>query len=277
MNNTYRLSDYKLIVFDIDGTLVGSSHELDLYTRDTLLQLHDLGIPFTLATGKILPATKAQADELRIQLPLIMANGSVLQKRHGEVLYNAALPVDVTKRAIQICEELNKDLVIYIIDQLYIKKMNDNIYLIYSNVSSGMNELGDWELINSRISQVTKCLVVDIHDQLNLIEMGRIFEKEFSGVADIVHTSTKLVEILPKGISKATAVKSLADSLGVRMDQVMAFGDYDNDAPMLSAVGLGIAVENASAAALAAADLVIGSCEENAPAKFLKSLIDAEG
>jgi hypothetical protein len=167
--------------------------------------------------------------------------------------------------------------VIYIIDQLYIKKMNDNIYLIYSNVSSGMNELGDWELINSRISQVTKCLVVDIHDQLNLIEMGRIFEKEFSGVADIVHTSTKLVEILPKGISKATAVKSLADSLGVRMDQVMAFGDYDNDAPMLSAVGLGIAVENASAAALAAADLVIGSCEENAPAKFLKSLIDAEG
>jgi hypothetical protein len=276
MNNTHRLSDYKLIVFDIDGTLVGSSHELDLYTRDTLLQLHDLSVPFTLATGKILPATKAQADELRIQLPLIMANGSVLQKRNGEVLYNAALPVDVTKHAIQICEELNQDLVLYIIDQLYIKKMNDNIYPIYSNVESGLNEIGSWDKLGSGINQVTKCLVVDIHDQVNLIEMGRIFEKEFSGVADIVHTSTKLVEILPKGISKATAVKSLADSLGVRMDQVMAFGDYDNDAPMLSAAGLGIAVENASAAAKAAADLVIGSCEENAPAKFLKSLIDAE-
>ena len=274
MNNTYRLSDYKLIVFDIDGTLVGSSHELDLYTRGTLLQLHDLGIPFTLATGKILPATKAQADELRIQLPLIMANGSVLQKRHGEVLYNAALPVDVTKRAIQICEELNKDLVIYIIDQLYIKKMNDNIYPIYSNVSSGINELGDWEIINSRISQVTKCLVVDIENQQNLIELGNIFLKEFEGRADIVHTSTKLVEILPLGVTKATAVKRMADEMGIRMEEVMAFGDYDNDAPMLSAVGLGIAVENASAAAKAAADLIIGSCEDDAPAKFLRELIN---
>ena len=274
MNNTYRLSDYKLIVFDIDGTLVGSSHVLDLYTRDTLLQLHDLGIPFTLATGKILPATKAQADELRIQLPLIMANGSVLQKRHGEILYNAALPVDVTNRAIQICEELNKDLVIYIIDQLYIKKMNDNIYPIYSNVSSGINELGDWEIINSRISQVTKCLVVDIENQQNLIELGNIFLKEFEGRADIVHTSTKLVEILPLGVTKATAVKRMADEMGIRMEEVMAFGDYDNDAPMLSAVGLGIAVENASAAAKAAADLIIGSCEDDAPAKFLRELIN---
>lgn len=276
MNNTYRLSDYKLIVFDIDGTLVGSGHELDPFTRDTLLQLHDLGMPFTLATGKILPATRAQADELQIQLPLIMANGSVLQKRTGEVLYNAALPVDVTKHAIRICEELKKDLVIYIIDQLYIKKMNDNIYPIYSNVSSGLNEIGDWEMINSQIDRVTKCLVVDIENQQNLIDLGNIFLKEFSNRADIVHTSTKLVEILPKGVTKATAVKRLSDELTISMREVMAFGDYDNDAPMLSAAGLGVAVENASAAAKAAADLIIGSCEENAPAKFLQELMGAE-
>jgi hypothetical protein len=276
MNNAYRLSDYKLIIFDIDGTLVGSGHKLDPFTRDTLLQLHDLRMPFTLATGKILPATKAQADELQIQLPLIMANGSVLQMRTGEVLYNAVVPGDVTRRAIRICEELNKDLVIYIIDQLYIKKMNDNIYPIYSNVSSGMNEIGDWEKITSQIDQVTKCLVVDIENQQNLIDLGNIFLKEFEGRADIVHTSTKLVEILPQGVTKATAVKRLADELAINMDEVMAFGDYDNDAPMLSAVGLGIAVENASAEAKVAADLIIGSCEENGPAKFLRELMGAE-
>lgn len=274
MINTFQLSDYKLIVFDIDGTLVGSSHEMHPFTRDTLLHLHELNIPFTLATGKILPATRAQADELRIRLPLIMANGSVLQKRDGEVLYNISLPVDVTKRAIQICDEMKKDLVIYIIDQLYIKKMNDNIYPIYSNVSTGINEVGDWEKINDRIHQVTKCLVVDIENQQNLIELGNIFLQEFEGRADIVHTSTKLVEILPLGVTKATAVSKLAGELSISMNEVMAFGDYDNDASMLSAAGLGIAVENASAAAKAAADLVIGPCEENAPAKFLQELMD---
>lgn len=276
MNNSYRLSDFKLIVFDIDGTLVGSSHELDPFTRNVLLKLHDVRMPFTLATGKILPATKTQADELEIQLPLIMANGSILQKRDGEVLYNAALPVNVTKRAIRICENLNKDLVIYIIDQIYIKKMNDNIQPIYSNVSSDLNEIGDWKMIYSQIEQVTKCLVVDIENQQNLFDLGNIFLKEFNGCADIVHTSAKLVEILPLGVTKATALKRLADDLDISMNEVMAFGDYDNDAPMLSAAGLGIAVENASAAAKSAADLVIGSCEENAPAKFLQELMSAE-
>lgn len=276
MKNPIQLSDYKFIVFDIDGTLVGSSHRVHPFTKEVLLNLHDRGLPFTLATGKILPATKSQADELRIDLPLIMANGSVLQKRTGELLANACLPADVTRRAIQICRERGEDLVIYIIDQLFIEKMNENIYPIYSNVESGLNEIGDWDMLGSKLEKVTKCLVVDLFNQSNLIELGEVLKKEFSNVADIVHSSTKLVEILPRGVSKATAVKTLADALGVRMDQVMAFGDYDNDAPMLSAVGLGIAVKNGSAAAKAAADLIIGSCEENAPAAFLKSLMDAD-
>lgn len=277
MNTLIQLSDFKLIVFDIDGTLVGSSHQIHSYTKKVLLRLHDIGMPFTLATGKILPATKAQADELQIKLPLIFSNGSVLQMSSGEILYHECLPEEVAQKVIRISEERGEDLVIYMDDKIFMKAMNDNIYPIYSMVNSGLYEIGSWKNISSQLDQVTKCLFIDQTSQQNLLELEKVFLSEFSGLADVVHTSAKLVEVMPKDVTKASAVRRLASGMGIRMSEVMAFGDYDNDAPMLAGAGLGICVENGSEAAKTAADLIIGDCEENAPAKFLEALMDAAG
>lgn len=275
MKPQIHLSDYQLIVSDIDGTLVGSSHIFHPYTRSVLTRLIQSGVHFTLATGKVLPATKAQADELSIKLPLVLSNGAVIQKRSGELLFNAALPLDVIQKVISISEDGNEDLVMYIIDQIFIKKMTENIRPIYSMVNNGLFEIGEWENIAEKFPSATKCLVVDLHNPDHLDEMGNIFRASLDGNADVVRASRQLVEVLPKGVNKATAVKRLADELGISMDQVMAFGDYDNDAPMLAAAGLGICVENGSAAAKAAADMIISSCEENGPAKFLDDLLAA--
>ena len=275
MNKQYNLSDYKLIVFDIDGTLVGSSHQLNTTTKEILLRLHQIGMPFTLATGKILPATRDQADELQIKLPLILSNGGVVQTREGEILFHSTLPLDITSKVIQICDEMDKDLVVYIDDRIYMKEMNDNISPVYSMVKSGLFEIDSWEKMDGLLAQINKCLIVDQNNPQNLKDLEEVFLNEFGDQADIVHTSTKLVEVLPKGVTKATAVKQLAEDMGINMSEVMAFGDYDNDAPLLAEAGLGICVENGSAAAKGAADLIIASCEENGPAKFLEKLMNA--
>jgi len=78
---------------------------------------------------------------------------------------------------------------------------------------------------------------------------------------------------MPKGVTKATGLKQLVDEMGVCMDEIIAFGDFDNDAAMLAEVGLGVAVENACDLAKQSADLIIGSCAENGPAEFLNHLI----
>ena len=273
MKKTYQLKDFSLIVFDIDGTLVGDSHQFHPFTRDTLLKLHDFGIPFTLATGKILPATKAQADELRVSLPLILANGSILQRRSGEILYHVYLPEKVTRKVVDICERREENLIIYSDDKIFIKAMNEDIYPIYSMVESGLYQIGEWENLPVGFERATKCLVVNQHDAQSLYQLGEKLAGVLNSQADVVHTSTKLVEVVPKGINKASAVSRLAEELGISMHQVMAFGDYDNDAEMLSAAGLGVAVGNASDSAKAAADIVIGACEENAVADFLRKLM----
>ena len=272
--NDISLRDYKLIVFDIDGTLVGRDHVLDPFTKEVLFRLREEGFPFTLATGKNLPSTKPLADELEIELPLILNNGGMLQTRHEVMLSKITLPLGVTRQVIEICEVRGKDLVIYINNGIYIKAMNENIFPVYNNVISGLFEIGKWDAITSKLADANKCLVVDSFVRENLIEMGEVLEKVLKGRVDILHTSTSLVEVMPKGVTKVTSIRELAGKMGIPMDEIMAFGDFNNDAEMLAAVGLGIAVKNASPRAKEAADLVIGSVEEHGPAEFLKELLD---
>jgi Cof subfamily protein (haloacid dehalogenase superfamily) len=274
-NPPINLHDYKLIIFDIDGTLVGPSHILDQYTREVLLNLRDHGIYYTLATGKNLPATQQIADELKIELPLVLSNGSMIETRHGEILSKSVLPFDITKQVVDICEESDHNLVIYIDNDIIMKQMNEDIFPIYNQVTYGIVEIGQWKTIEDRFSEVNKCLVIEQHVPENLIDLEKRFKQELGSKSDIIFTSTKLLEVLPKGITKVTGIQRLATSLGVEMCEVMAFGDYDNDIEMLIAAGLGVAVENGSAAAKASADLVIESCDQKGPAKFLEKLLQA--
>jgi len=272
--NDINLRDYKLVVFDIDDTLVGKEHVLDPFTKEVLFRLRGEGFSFTLATGRNLPSTKPLADELEIELPLILTNGGMLQTRHEEMLSKTTLPLDATRQVIEICEVRGADLVVYIDNGIYLKEMNENIYPIYSNVVSGLFEVGEWDVITGKLAHANKCLVVDSFVRENLIEIGGIFEEALKGWVDILHTSTSLVEVMPKGVTKEVGIRKLADSMGIPLREIMAFGDFNNDVEILAAVGLGLAVENASSRAKTAADLVIGSVEEHGPAKFLQELLD---
>ncbi len=272
--NDINLRDYKLVVFDIDDTLVGKEHVLNSFTKEVLFRLREEGVSFTLATGRNLPSAKPLADELEIELPLILANGGILQTRHEEMFSKATLPLGATQQVIEICEARGADLVVYIDNGIYLKVMNENIYPIYSNVVSGLFEVGEWDAITGKLVNANKCLVVDSYVQENLIEIGEIFEEALKGCVDILHTSTSLVEVMPKGVTKVTGIRKLADSMGIPLGEIMAFGDFNNDVEMLAEVGLGLAVENASSRAKTAADLVIGSVEEHGPAKFLQELLD---
>jgi len=266
--------DFQLLVFDIDGTLMGPSQQLDPFTKEILMRLEERGKQYTLATGKILPATKPLADELEIDLPLILSNGAIVEDRFGKVLDQTRLPLPVTQSVIQICEKRGEDLVIYVCDKILIKEMNDNIYPIYSNVGEGLIEVQDWKLAGEQLRNANKCLVVDRFNQQNLFDLEKIFREAVGDRADVLHTSIQLLEVVPQNITKATGLETLSRILDIPFGKMMAFGDYDNDVPMLERAGLGIAVANASEAALESADLVIGSLEENGVAEFLSKWLD---
>jgi hydroxymethylpyrimidine pyrophosphatase-like HAD family hydrolase len=179
----------------------------------------------------------------------------------------------VTGKVIKICEENTSNLVIYIDNDIIMKEMNEDIFPIYNQVTYGIVEIGHWGTIKDRLAEVNKCLVIEQHDPQNLVNIEKKFNQELGKQSDIIFTSKKLLEVLPKGVTKVTGIQRLIATQGIKMSEVMAFGDYDNDIEMLNAVGLGVVVENGSPAAKASADLIIGSCDQNGPAKFLEKLI----
>jgi Cof subfamily protein (haloacid dehalogenase superfamily) len=83
-------------------------------------------------------------------------------------------------------------------------------------------------------------------------------------------TSNGLVEIMPRGISKATGVCEVAGPLGIADSDVVAFGDMPNDVPMLLRAGLGVAMGNAHPEALAAANEVTAPNSEDGVARVLE-------
>ena len=82
-----------------------------------------------------------------------------------------------------------------------------------------------------------------------------------------------VVEIAAAGVNKAAALRELAGDLGIRADEVVAFGDYPNDLPMLAWAGLAIAPANAHADVLAQVDEVTESNDDDGVAISIERLL----
>lgn len=92
-------------------------------------------------------------------------------------------------------------------------------------------------------------------------------EYSFSCYPDIFLTDVSLIEVFARGVSKASAIRMLADTL--KSDRVVVFGDNLNDLPMFAEADLAVAVANALPAVREAADIVIGPNFDNSVARFI--------
>ena len=87
---------------------------------------------------------------------------------------------------------------------------------------------------------------------------------------DFIRSERTLYEILPKGISKAVALKKLSEILNI--NKTVAIGDYNNDVEMIKTATVGVAVENACEAAKVVADVITVNHEEHAIAKIIQDI-----
>ncbi len=126
---------------------------------------------------------------------------------------------------------------------------------------------GEYYKANVRFSPCSRKRMVEVRDMLvaDVPELDYVFPSNTAPVLDI----------LPKGWDKGCGVRLLADLLGVAPDEVVAFGDSDNDLAMLRAVPNPVAVANANDDVKRVARWQIGSCEDDAVADAILDVADA--
>ena len=267
----------KLIALDLDGTLLTTEKELTPENRAALERAAEAGIEIVPATGRFYTAIPEAVRTLPFLHYAITINGAqVWDVRAARPLLRAEIP---WRRAVEVLSLLDGLPVIY---DCYVDNwgwMTQAHYDRAAEFAPHRHSLDMLRNFRTPVPELKAHLAQVGHDvqkiQMFFLDMdlrARTMAELAVRFPDLAVTSSlpRNVELNSAQAQKGLALEGLAARLGIPMAETMAFGDDLNDVSMLRAAGIGVAMANASPAALAAADEITASCDENGVAQALK-------
>ena len=263
---------YKLLVSDLDGTLVDHDSIISPRVKDAVQRAMDKGVRVTLATGRIFQVTLPFAEELNPNAPLICCNGGlIIDFRTREVVYQETIPLPLVREAVRFAEEKGLRLGIYFDDHRTSLEKPDpegGFYLYLSGVQ--MHIVDDPLAFLNR--EPLKFLIITDDEKESELIIPQLQER-LGNRMRVFRSTPVLVEAALPGQSKARGLARLAAHLGIKREETMAIGDNDNDAEMLAWAGLSVAMGNATPKTKAAADYIAPSISEDGAAEAIERFI----
>ncbi len=255
----------KLFVTDIDGTLLMPSKKISEKNIEAVHKMLAVGVKVVIATGRMHSAALPVAAQLGVAVPIISYNGALIKSSAGEILHEQYMDADKVLALINFFEERGWHLQSYSGDVLYVPKKDDGVKFYETMLSVTAVEVG-WDGLREHTKDVPKLLSVSpTPEETN--ERLSAAEKVFGGQVEITRSAPRFCEFMSLGVSKASAIKILADKFNIANEEILAIGDSDNDLPMIKAAGCGVAMGNAVAAVKAACPRITDTCENDGFAK----------
>lgn len=251
---------YKMIVCDIDDTLLNDDLMITEGTKKALTTAAERGFMVTIATGRMFASAKKVAAQLGLNVPIISYQGALIKNlQDGEVLYERYVPTDLAKLVHAYCEENGLFLNVYYNDEMYIKAENDKSR--YYQSISGIKQKIEPDLSKMLDKPMPKMLIIDEPDLLD--QLIPVFEELTGGALHITKSKPNFLEFMHKEGSKGQAITHLAKHYGISLSEVIACGDSWNDHDMIEVAGLGVAMGNAIEPLKQIADYVTMSNNED--------------
>lgn len=265
---------YKLIVTDMDGTLLNGEHEISDENKNVLKKVADKGIKVAIATGRIYESTIKYARELDIKTPIICCNGALIKEENGNIIYISKIEYDLCANIIDILEDYNIYYQCFTDDTIFTPYINEWLrkYQMQEDLNIKIIESDNIkEIIKGK--DILKFLIIE--SDLSLLSK---VEKELKNIKDIELTKSFFdnIEIMKKGVNKGSAVESLAKYLGVDKSEVITFGDNHNDLSMIMYAGMGVAMGNAEDIVKENSNFITDKNTENGVAKALKNILNID-
>ncbi len=266
---------YRLIVSDMDDTLLNERGLLSPVTVEAVNAARAAGCELVLASGRMPCAMRSFAKELNVTLPMIAYNGAQLTDPTGEKLLDGRLPVsaELAHELMEYCEEIGLHIQAYDGDDFltaedneFAREYRDSVYGV-----AHMHVTG---------KPLSQCVDFDQPKLLAITEPGRtqeyleLLRARFEGRLICAITRPQYIECYAPETSKERALAELCEKLGVHPEEVIAFGDGQNDLGMILFAGLGCAMANARAEVRAQADLVAPSNGEDGVAQVIFRLLE---
>ena len=267
----------KLILSDIDGTILDNNHQVDAHLRDTITELKKESIPFVLASARSPHGMFPIAQELNLGAnPIACYNGALIvegNKEHYQTLIEHGLSKADVKKIVAL-----------------IKKQFPHISInFYSGGYWIVEEIDQWVQIEADITKESPDIrnfdtlltddAIPIH-KLLLIANAQAIQEFFTYLkrvnfedASFYLSKDNYLEVTSQSVSKEDALLEIAKYYDISLSQTMAIGDNYNDIPMLKLAGLGVAMANAPQAVKNEADIETVSNNDNGVSKVIENYV----
>ncbi len=239
-----QIKNIKLIVIDIDGTLVDLNGNVGQKTLSLARELKNHNIYCTLSSARSFHYSAHIAEELDIEIPFVTLDGALIKDRNEKVIYSGIIRDGVIKKAIQLAENNYGKIALCGETNLYVTPRNA-VVKEYTRLSAPVKEVPDFNSIQNILEILIYC-----EDKASLRAIKDNFS--FPGNIGITLSVTKspmhdyyLLTIKKKGSDKLESVKRLVSYLGLKRKNVAVIGDWHNDMPLFDYGAYNIAVQNA--------------------------------
>ena len=245
---------YRLAAIDLDGTLLGPDKNVSEANAAAVRRLNENGAQVIIASGRRHQNSVRFQRQLELNGPIIACQGGLIRDgESGNVIEAHFLPQTVAKEITKEGASADVRVIYYHLDHLYVAERNNEwIELYESRVGEKTEALPDLDRLDGRRA----LKIVWYGDPLLLQNVRTHLAERYREKVDLLSTEKENLEFMPRGINKATALCKVAAELGVRAEEVLAFGDGENDVQMLSWAGAGVAMRHGHSAAIAAARFV---------------------
>ena len=251
----------KLFVSDLDGTMLPDGNVVSAENIAAVRRAVEAGVTVTIATGRMFEAALPVACALGVDVPIISYNGGLIKSPSGHVYEEHTVDPALAHDIIAFCKVRGWYIQSYSGGVLrYVEACDESRF--YENSQKLTGEAVGWDGLFAHTEGNCKLLLVTKELSVTLARAEAVLAA-FGERVDVTRSADYLIEIVPKGISKASALRSLAAKLGIAIEETMAIGDAYNDLPMLKAAGKSIAMGNAFPEVKEVTDYETLTCEEN--------------
>ncbi len=259
------MNNYRVIVLDLDGTLLNANKEVSKRNLAAVLSCHRKGMRIVFATARPPRAVKWFLPDVLLEIAsFVYYNGAQTYCPHTNTEFHESIPSEVTAAITDYCLEHHPDLelTMEVRDEWFSLREHD--YRVTMNAEANPLVI---PLDEFKQRDATKILLSGTFE-------GTPLKDTFSDRVHILNTdNNQLVQVMPLNASKEQAVLKLCRIYGHEMESVIAFGDDHNDLGLARACGYSVAMGNAIDELKAIADEVTASNDEDGVAVVLERLL----
>ena len=264
----------KLIVADMDGTLLNSKKELPARTFEIIDQLKEQGIIFAVASGRQSQSLLRIYDDIKDKIIIVADNGGTVFDS-GELIFNDFMDLEDVREIVEAVEAIPRVKITicglqsaYMFGDDLLQEISHDLVKDYFPVYTVINNLDEL----STDEQVVKLAIFDpeYNAKVNIYEKLKYLEEKYQ----IAVSSIEWTDIMNAGMNKGLAIQKLQERFNITIAETMAFGDEKNDYEMMQQAYYSYAMANAIPEIKKISNFITLSNDEQGVIKVLEELLE---